>query len=880
MMAPFEGWDAVAGRLRTHAASPGPLNDGQRAALRAIADRLPGNGVLIADEVGMGKTRIATSLARVVAEAGGRVAVLIPPGLGFQWQREFRAVGQLSVPSILRSYWAYLEAWSDGLNAKPWFREPIVLASHGFMNWRLGVSRPQWRWEQLCVMRGIWKGSGQREGVDEWVFNAAQQICLHLKEQLSAPGGGEASRLVDHLFGHSPETDYDNASQYSAQGVLRERLERAICVGLGRFDLVIIDEAHKGRGEDSKLSLLLERLWLGSDNRRVGLTATPVELDSGQWIQTLSRLGVPEAERNGLQAVIERYRQSIDMLRSCWRTNATARDAYGAAAQDFEGGLSRYVLRRSKQSDKTVQAFADKTGEPHDAYRSLVEISIDVAQLTPQWRQAVCAAEALSFTALGNDDLPTKRLRLTIGNGHGIASRMDEGTRNNVADQKQTEVDEVNGKEFDSVSMPAPLGDPDKRMQRTHWWYERLQRAAKSDGGDGLFHHPAILAAAEMIEEAVGNDEKVLVFGRFTHPMQVLVELLNARAMLRARIAGAPWPQSKLPDGRDVDARVALRAAWRQLGNLDQLNEVDLQIWLSAQYATYEKAQKDLRAHIFERIKDGLRERDGREQALLEKVRHKDAEDTVLAPLTRALSEMMAGESIDDSAVCARAFRELVKTLQAADDPDHEPFDDQDSDRSIAFDPAQVEILWDQLKTLLGEEYGATRGGFARLMYGETKHETRRLLQAAFNRPQSNPKVLVAQSVVGREGLNLHEACRIVVLLHPEWNPGVVEQQIGRVDRMGSRWEGEMERFEGIPAHMPRIEIRPIVFSGTYDEHNWRVLQRRWDDLRAQLHGIVVPARERATATEEERGIICELDRCAPNFSPEQELLPENRTMT
>lgn len=870
MTAPFEGWDSVAGRLRTHAAGPGPLNDGQRAALRAISDRLPGNGVLIADEVGMGKTRIATSLARVVTEAGGRVAVLIPPGLGFQWQREFRAVGQLSVPSVLRSYWAYLEAWRDGLNAKPWFREPIVLASHGFMNWRLGISRLQWRWEQLGVMRAIWKRLGRAEGVDEWVFNAAQQICAHLKERIAAPGGEGASRLADHLFGHSPQTDYDEASQYWAQGVLRERLERAICLGLGQFDLVIIDEAHKGRSEDSKLSLLLERLWLGPNNRRVCLTATPVELDSDQWIQTLSRLGVPEEERNGLRAGIERYRQSIDTLRSCWRTSATARDAYEEAAHDFQGGLSRYVLRRGKQSDNKVQAFADRTGEPHDAYRSLVEIGIDVAQLTPQWRQAVCAAEALSFTALGNDDPLTKRLRLTIGNGHGIASRMDEGIRNDLADRKQAEVDEVNGKEFDGASAPAPLGDPDKRMQRTHWWYERLQRAAKSDAGGGLFNHPAILTAAEMIEETVGKDEKVLVFGRYTRPMQVLVELLNARAMLRARSAGAPWPQSKLPDGRDVDARVALRAAWRQRGNLDPLNEVHLQNWLSAQFADYEKAQKDLRAHIFERIKDGLRERDGREQALLEKVRHEDAEDSILAPLTRALSEMMAGESIDDSAVCARAFRELVKTLQAADDPDHVPSDDEGSNTSIAFNPAQVEVLWDQLKTLLGEEYGATRGGFARLMYGETKHETRRLLQAAFNRPQSNPKVLVAQSVVGREGLNLHEACRIVVLLHPEWNPGVVEQQIGRVDRMGSRWEREMERFEGIPAHMPRIEIRPIVFSGTYDEYNWRVLQRRWDDLRAQLHGIVVPARERATATDEERAIISKLDRCAPNFSPDQ----------
>jgi len=80
-------------------------------------------------------------------------------------------------------------------------------------------------------------------------------------------------------------------------------------------------------------------------------------------------------------------------------------------------------------------------------------------------------------------------------------------------------------------------------------------------------------------------------------------------------------------------------------------------------------------------------------------------------------------------------------------------------------------------------------------MYGGTKPESRRMIQLAFNRSKSFPKVLVAQSMVGREGLNLHKACRTVVLLHPEWNPGVTEQQIGRIDRVGSEWEVQLEKL-------------------------------------------------------------------------------------
>ena len=144
------------------------------------------------------------------------------------------------------------------------------------------------------------------------------------------------------------------------------------------------------------------------------------------------------------------------------------------------------------------------------------------------------------------------------------------------------------------------------------------------------------------------------------------------------------------------------------------------------------------------------------------------------------------------------------------------------------------------------------------------------MIQLAFNRPNSFPKVLVAQSMVGREGLNLHKACRIVVLLHPEWNPGVVEQQIGRVDRVGSHWALELEK--AIEAgkrgdQLPRIEVRPVIFRGTYDEHHWRVLRERWDDHRAQLHGVVIPPGFMG-ADPESRELIQEIIASAPNFSP------------
>lgn len=116
----FRGWHAVAKRLQDYAdkQSDARLNPGQRDSLRAIAERLPDNGVVIADEVGMGKTRIAVEVARAVVESGGRVTILVPPGLGYQWQAELRA-GQVDAPLILRSLWAYLAAWESMPAGRP-----------------------------------------------------------------------------------------------------------------------------------------------------------------------------------------------------------------------------------------------------------------------------------------------------------------------------------------------------------------------------------------------------------------------------------------------------------------------------------------------------------------------------------------------------------------------------------------------------------------------------------------------------------------------------------------------------------------------------------------------------------------------------------------
>ena len=178
-------------------------------------------------------------------------------------------------------------------------------------------------------------------------------------------------------------------------------------------------------------------------------------------------------------------------------------------------------------------------------------------------------------------------------------------------------------------------------------------------------------------------------------------------------------------------------------------------------------------------------------------------------------------------------------------------------------------VLQSRLVSYL-QDFSGREGNFARMMSGATQPQTRRLLQSAFNRASSWTMVLLAQSRVGREGLNLHEACRTVVILHAEWNPGIVEQQIGRVDRKGSCWLKDLENWYGhAEGDPPRIRIHPVVVSGTYDDHNWQVLKERWMELRAQLHGEVLPHQgTHAAISPELEALRNRIIVATPNFAP------------
>ena len=67
-------------------------------------------------------------------------------------------------------------------------------------------------------------------------------------------------RRIQELSEKTPWPGALDAGEYSRNEHLRPWLECAVGLGLGIFDLVIIDEAHKSRGTDSGLTRLLRSI--------------------------------------------------------------------------------------------------------------------------------------------------------------------------------------------------------------------------------------------------------------------------------------------------------------------------------------------------------------------------------------------------------------------------------------------------------------------------------------------------------------------------------------------------------------------------------------------------------------------------------------------
>lgn len=819
------------------------LDHGQKASVTELARRIRDGqrSALLADEVGMGKTRIAAALITAVRGAGGRSAIVLPAGLGAQWQQELKRFDPDDKTLLpLRSYDGFIAGFLHDTDAQGsarrlrshkqwildrrqqrelpednWAAEKIIMISHSFANMQFPNrgDGPAGGWRRELLPNVARLIEGRRRNFMRDNFHAGEVGYVYASRRAA---GHIAQTILDHSL---PRDAINGDQKWLSADDYKHRILPLIGYGLGQFDLIVVDEAHKARGADSSLSRILGPVsWEADDPFRLGLTATPVELDSSQWIDTLERLNGRDDDQDitTLAELTEWITGYVDVVRRIQteELDDTLTDEFEASARQFCAALRPYVLRRDKRSDPEFSAFKDRHGE----YREITDISVSPESdgFTHDWLRRFCAAEALSL--LPQDDPRVKRVRLAVAQGYGFS--------------------------FGEVEEDSPSGMIDANLVGPASFWTEAFTAESND----IYSHPAILAAVRQIEAYTRAGEKVLVFGKFLTPMNVLTRLLDAREMLRRLRDGQHWPASGIGESNVAAVIAAMKdpdlSVAGGLEAIDGMLKTRYQEWASERRAELSRLHREL---------EDLALEGGAAAFLSELLRPDDGkQDLQIGVFLEALG---GRRDVAGASWTGREMLELFEKLllELIGDDKTESNDTQKA----------------RLDTWLND-YSGREGNFARMMSGATAPQTRRMLQSAFNRPSSWPMVLLAQSRVGREGLNLHEACRTVVLLHAEWNPGIVEQQIGRVDRKNSLWLREWRNWrdhhDGLP---PRIRVHPVVVSGTYDDHNWQVLKARWLELRAQLHGDVLPPKQgQSEESDDKRAWVDRVRRAVPDFFP------------
>jgi len=107
-----------------------------------------------------------------------------------------------------------------------------------------------------------------------------------------------------------------------------------------------------------------------------------------------------------------------------------------------------------------------------------------------------------------------------------------------------------------------------------------------------------------------------------------------------------------------------------------------------------------------------------------------------------------------------------------------------------------------------------------RLVNGTTSQDTREKLKQTFNSPFF-PEILITSNVMA-EGVDLHRFCRHVIHHDLAWNPSTIEQRTGRIDRIGCKAEQ--------PGCGQPIQVDLPYLAATQDEKQYQVVtyRERW----------------------------------------------------
>ena len=530
-------WSVVAKALRRDANTEAlGWQFGQDDALRWLADALEQRrSILIADEVGLGKTRLAVAAIHAVVAAGGQAAVVVPPTLLHQWESEhatlLAARQQHPAPNDAelrerRQLRAFLDAFPmGGQSLYPLSKgQPFVLISHGFgLSTHIGLHVGPYAWALPFVVRSfINNGVGNWQGVPGLMANAGDD---RLNRQLPAACwlARDSRRKLRQELVNLPAFNLQAGHHFSVRNGDIATPERCLfgkLIGplLGRFDLIVIDEAHKSRenGENDeqitkRLSFLIEKLLQKAPNcRRIGLTATPIQLRVEDWRGTLRRIGIEETDLNNRMKGIEAFED----VRARFRSGpASLADVVKIcdAAEGFRKSLADVMMRRRWAEQPIMRqardVFGGDSAHPHRRWSTA----------TVRWSE-LSIVDRMAFLAKEGSSLASRKSPLAMVERH-------RAYRHGQA------MDVCDGTEDQDNALPQAQG---AEARRWRYWQKvqsqvQLQLPGAGLGDDALVTHPRLIASCAWIERVTESGGKVLVFASYNRPLRALTNALNVR---------------------------------------------------------------------------------------------------------------------------------------------------------------------------------------------------------------------------------------------------------------------------------------------------------------------------------------------------------------
>lgn len=342
-------------------------------------------GIVLADEVGMGKTYEALGIAAATRHfhSRSRVVVLTPgPDLNRKWFSEFSRFKEMySFGDDVHEVHG-LSDFVEAVREHPVVVAPVSMFQSGrdtgTQTYLLSL---YFYWKEIhghtanAIMARFRDGEHTRVDVTAEKFLGIfdlDQVEPHLRQAFRR-GRTESAAGLDDLYEKGGLQAFENQDAVR-KALYRARFELTGCL-MPLIDLLIVDEAHKLKNPGSLRTNAMQRVFNGRFRKALFLTATPFQLDVSELREVFSLFaGAKDAPKDlidqveKLLASVKEYQEHYEEFQRTWSAldpviAAQFRTAYDCNPADTEK-MEEPTLKLVARQITALKKLKSETIEP------------------------------------------------------------------------------------------------------------------------------------------------------------------------------------------------------------------------------------------------------------------------------------------------------------------------------------------------------------------------------------------------------------------------------------------------------------------------------------------------------------------------------------